>query len=210
LEKRSGLEKTSDEENQGSDIEAFFDSVLASCPAAAARLAQAERATPVRSAANYSYRSSRQTGPGFALAGDAFTFIDPVFSSGVYIAMSSADALIPSIEHWLEGRRLRYRMSALAYRRRVARGIRAFKWFIYRFNTPAMVWLFENPRNVLNVERAVVSMLAGDVYDRPGIRARLLVFKLLYATLTLVRRLAPGRLTDRPKPSDARRAPDAA
>ena len=191
------------DENQresGGGAQALLESVLAGCPAAAARLARAERITPVRSAANYSYRSSRQTGPGFALVGDAFTFIDPVFSSGVYIAMSSADALVPSIEHWLEGRRLRYRLATFGYRRRVGRGIRAFKWFIYRFNTPAMVWLFENPRNVLEVERAVVSLLAGDVYDAPAIRARLLVFKALYAAVSMIQRLAPGRIS-RPLPA---------
>jgi hypothetical protein len=70
-----------------------------------------------------------------------------------------------------------------------------------------MGWLFENPRNVLGVERAVVSLLAGDVYDAPGIRARLLVFKALYATVALIQRFVPGLLGN-PEPADQPRAAD--
>ena len=44
-------------------------------------------------------------------------------------------------------------------------GLDEFKWFIYRFTTPTMKHLFAHPRDVLGVERAVVSMLAGDVFD---------------------------------------------
>ncbi|MDZ7668564.1 MAG: NAD(P)/FAD-dependent oxidoreductase [Gammaproteobacteria bacterium] len=177
-----------------SDIQAYYEQVLAGCPAAAERLRHGRRISPVRSAGNYSYCSSRQTGPGFALIGDAYTFIDPVFSSGVYLAMSSADALAPAIEHWLHGRHLRYRLAAFAYRRRIRRGIRAFKWFIYRFNSPAMAWLFAHPRNVLNVERAVVSLLAGDVYDNRRVRAHLLVFKVLFAVVSVIGRYRPELL----------------
>ncbi len=178
----------------GADAQRLLESVLTAAPAAAARLAAAERVTPVRSAANYSYCARRHTGPGFALVGDAFTFVDPVFSSGVYLAMAGAEALIPCVEHWLRGRRVRYGVAAWRYRRRMRRGIDAFKWFIYRFNSPAMAWLFENPRNVFQVERAVVSLLAGDVFDNRAIRPRLLVFKLLYTTVAILQRLSPGVL----------------
>ena len=41
-------------------------------------------------------------GKGFALIGDAFAFIDPVFSSGVYLAMSSAQDIVDVAERWLE------------------------------------------------------------------------------------------------------------
>lgn len=179
---------------RGGDTEAFYQQVLAGCPAAAERLRGASRVSPVRSAGNYSYRSSRQTGCGFALVGDAYTFIDPVFSSGVYLAMSSADALVPAIEHWLHRRPMRYRLAAFAYRRRIRRGIRAFKWFIYRFNSPAMAWLFAHPRNVFGVERAVVSLLAGDVYDNRQVRTRLLLFKALFAAVSLIHRYRPELL----------------
>lgn len=192
-ERRAALQ--AEARDRGNDAAHFLDQVLTGCPAAAARLAGAERATPVRSAANYSYDSSRQTGPGFALVGDAFSFVDPVFSSGVYLAMCGARTIVPAVEHWLAGRKLRYRWSALVHRRRMRRGTRAFKWFIHRFTTPAMDWLFENPRNVFSLERAVVSLLAGDVWDSPAIRVRLVMFKGLYMLVATIQRLAPGLLS---------------
>ena len=45
----------------------------------------------VRVTGNYSYDSTRMGGPGWVLVGDAFAFLDPVFSSGVYLAMSGAE-----------------------------------------------------------------------------------------------------------------------
>ena len=59
-------------------------------------------------------------------------------------------------------------------------GIDSLAWFIYRFNTPGIAWLFRNPRNLLRVEEAMISMLAGDVFRDNGVRWRLHFFKLLY------------------------------
>jgi hypothetical protein len=49
-----------------------------------------------------------------------------------------------------------------------------------RFTTPALAWLFANPRNVLRVEEAMVSMLSGHVFDARRTLRRLRVFKVLY------------------------------
>ena len=53
-------------------------------------------------------------------------------------------------------------------------------WFIYRFNTPTMRALFCHPRNFLQVERAVTSVLAGDVFDNRRVGWRLWLFRLIY------------------------------
>src|SRR3546814_15706797 len=73
--------------------------------------------------------------------------------------------------------------------RRLVKGLDEFKWFIYRFTSPTMKYLFANPRNTLNIERAVVAMLAGDVFDRPRVRRRLRMFRGLDGAAAL--RLAP-------------------
>lgn len=65
--------------------------------------------------------------------------------------------------------------------RRLDAGLDEFKWFIYRFTSPTMRHLFANPRDVLEVESAVVAMLAGDVFDSPRVLRRLRVFRLIYA-----------------------------
>jgi hypothetical protein len=49
-----------------------------------------------------------------------------------------------------------------------------------------MTYLFRNPRNVLRVEEAMISMLAGDVFRDGGVRWRLRFFKLLYLIASLV------------------------
>ncbi|HTD74603.1 MAG TPA: NAD(P)/FAD-dependent oxidoreductase, partial [Steroidobacteraceae bacterium] len=56
-----------------------------------ARMQRAELISEVRVTGNYSYDSTRMGGPGWVLVGDAFAFLDPVFSSGVYLAMSGAE-----------------------------------------------------------------------------------------------------------------------
>jgi flavin-dependent dehydrogenase len=125
------------------------------------------------------------TGRGYLLIGDAWAFIDPVFSSGVYLAMSSAEAAVPMINHWLDGNKLQYYRARFAFNRRIRRGLKRFSWFIYRFTTPAMRTLFCNPRNFLQVERAVTSLLAGDVFDNKSVSRRLLIFRGIYLLSSL-------------------------
>jgi hypothetical protein len=72
------------------------------------------------------------------------------------------------------------------YERQVRNGLSVLSWFIFRFTTPAMTYLFRNPRNVFRVEEAMISLLAGDVFRDGGVRWRLRVFKLLYAITSIV------------------------
>ncbi|MEM1436997.1 MAG: NAD(P)/FAD-dependent oxidoreductase, partial [Pseudomonadota bacterium] len=65
----------------GADPETILEAALKLSPAAAERTAAAQRLTPVHSEGNYSYRSRRACAPGQHLIGDAYGFIDPVFSS---------------------------------------------------------------------------------------------------------------------------------
>ena len=145
------------------------------------RLSGATAVMPAQATGNYSYLSERMYGPGFLMVGDAFAFIDPVFSSGVYLAMHGAELSIPVAEAWLSGSRIAYLRACRQYRRQVQRGISNFSWFIYRFTTPVMRDLMSNPRNVFRVVQAVISMLAGDVYTNRGVSRRLLVFKTIYS-----------------------------
>lgn len=161
-------------------LDEFLWETLEGIEEAKPRLKEAEPVMPAQATGNYSYAAKRPIGPGFMLIGDAFAFIDPVFSSGVYLAMSSAEHATHVAEAWLTDQKLRYRYESLIYQRRLRRGLAAFSWFIYRFTSPAMSQLLNNPRNVFKVVQAVISMLAGDVYSNPAVRRRLLVFKAIY------------------------------
>jgi len=159
--------------------EDFLWQTLKLAPAAYARMKDATLLSEVRATGNYSYTSERMTGKGFIMVGDAFAFIDPVFSSGVYLAMNSAKAGAEVVDGILRDRNKEAELHA-AYDQRVRKGITTFSWFIYRFTSPAMRWIFKNPRNIFRLEEGVVSMLAGDVFDSPAVAARFRMMRVLY------------------------------
>jgi flavin-dependent dehydrogenase len=148
------------------------------------RIEHAELAGEVRVAGNYSYDSARLGGPGWILVGDAFAFLDPVFSSGVFLAMSGAEQVAAVVDEALrtpqrEGRLMR------KLEKRLRAGMDRFSFFIYRFNGPVMTQMFSQPRNSWQLEQAVISMLAGDLFDTPKVLRRLRLFKLVYAITAL-------------------------
>jgi len=100
--------------------------------------------------------------------------------------MHAAEKSIPVAETWLSGSRLKYQRACKQYQREINRGISNFSWFIYRFTTPVMRNLMSNPRNILKVVNAVVSMLAGDVFTNRNVRRRLFMFKTIYSVSWLI------------------------
>lgn len=160
--------------------EAFLMRTLERMPDAWQRMRAAKRVGEVRVTGNYSYACSRMTGPGWIMAGDAWAFVDPVFSSGVYLAMHSGVRCAEVVDGALRNPDRQSQLQR-AFDQRIRRGVRAFSWFIYRFNSPVMRGLFAAPRNVLRLEDGVISMLAGDVFDNPRVRLRLRMFQVLYA-----------------------------
>ena len=166
--------------SRSTDTETFLFETLKRSPAAKERTKQAEAITPVRATGNYSYRSSQLLGKGYLLVGDSYAFIDPVFSSGVYLAMNSAEQCVPVVEAWLKGDAREYEQLSKRYQRTINKKIASFSWFIYKFTTPTMRDMFKNPRNDWQVEQAVISMLAGDGNGSTLIRNRILLFKLIF------------------------------
>lgn len=148
------------------------------------RIANATLAGEVRVTGNYSYDSTRMGGPGWILVGDAFAFLDPVFSSGVFLAMSGAEQAVAVVD---EALRKPAREGALMRKleKRLRAGMDRFSFFIYRFNGPVMTQMFSHPRNTWQLEQGVISMLAGDLFDSPKVLRRLRLFKLVYAIAVL-------------------------
>jgi flavin-dependent dehydrogenase len=157
-----------------SDPTRFFLDTIALCPPLARRLAQAQLVGPATATGNYSYLGSRMSGDRHILIGDAFAFVDPVFSSGVLLAMNSAFLGADVVEAALHGR-------ADAARLR-----RQFSWFIYRMTSPAMRKLFMAPRNYLRMQEALLSLLAGDLFSGTPIHWSLRAFKAVYYLTTLL------------------------
>ena len=138
----------------------------------------------VRVTGNYSYDSTRMGGPGWVMVGDAFAFLDPVFSSGVYLAMSGAEQAAAVVDQALREPKQEMR-SLRRLERRQRAGMARFAFFIYRFNSPIMDAMFRSPRNIWQVEQGVISMLAGDLFDSKKVINRLRAFKFIYRMQTL-------------------------
>jgi flavin-dependent dehydrogenase len=190
-------------------LDEFLLETLNSIPETRARIKDALSAMPAQATGNYSYLSERMCGPGYLMIGDAYAFIDPVFSSGVFLAMTSAEKGIAAAEAWLSGNQRAYKRACRQFESEMKKGLAAFSWFIYRFTTPAMSNLMGNPRNVLQVMQAVISMLAGDVFSNHRVRRRLLVFKSIYFAswmLTWRKSLAAKRMQVTSVRAEAQRA----
>ncbi|MDQ6630017.1 MAG: FAD-dependent oxidoreductase [Pseudomonadota bacterium] len=162
----------------------FFRATIALCPELEARLAGAALTTEVHATGNYSYSSTRSSGERYLLLGDAYAFIDPVFSSGVLLAMKSGFAGVEVVETTLD----RPRLAPRARRRfdRLTRlGPREFSWFIFRVSSPTMRGFFMQPQNPMRVKEALLSLLAGDIYGKTPIWASIVALKAMYYLVSL-------------------------
>jgi flavin-dependent dehydrogenase len=92
----------------GDSAETQYDNFLIREPALAHWAGAARRITPVVRYNNYQLRCGRGVGRGWALVGDAFGFVDPVFSSGLLIGMSSAERLATALLDGSAGALRRY------------------------------------------------------------------------------------------------------
>jgi flavin-dependent dehydrogenase len=83
------------------DHETIYREEVERCPGLQPRIAKARRVQHFRAAKEYSYRSRRAAGDGWVLVGDAFGFLDPLYSSGVLLALRSgemaADAVVEGL-----------------------------------------------------------------------------------------------------------------
>ncbi|HEY4172077.1 MAG TPA: NAD(P)/FAD-dependent oxidoreductase [Rhodopila sp.] len=154
----------------------------------APRMAEATLASDVMTASNYSYRAQSAWGDGYMLIGDAFGFVDPVFSSGVLLAMTGGSLGAEVAHAWLdnpaEGQRL-----ARQAERQLRDGMDRLGWLIYRINDPVLRAILMSPNNLFRMRDGVVSVLAGHFDSRPALRLPLLALKGCYHLLSLAARL---------------------
>lgn len=157
----------------------FFLDTIALCPALAERLAAADLVSDVQATGNFSYVSSRTHGERYLLIGDAFAFIDPVFSSGVLFAMQGGVTAAETVDACLS-RPQRASAALKRFDRRMRHGPREFSWFIFRMTNPTMRELFMAPQNLLRMKEALLSLLAGDIFGKTPIWFSLYAFKVVY------------------------------
>ncbi len=171
---------------RGTPHELFMDRIQGS-PTVSARMQGAEIVSDVTSTGNYSYYADRSYGEGYLMIGDAFAFLDPVFSSGVLLAMTAGEMGADVASAWLEkpaqGQAMAARME-----RDMRHAMQRLSWLIYRINTPALRLLFMAPRNVLRMRDGLVSLLAGNLRGTWNAVIPVLAFKSIYYITSLLLR----------------------
>jgi flavin-dependent dehydrogenase len=186
--------------NSKLSAEDFLEQALAEQPIIAKRMTSARRATEVHVAADFSYRSTKLHGPRWLLAGDAAGFIDPIFSSGVFLAVFSgeqaADALNEFLDHPERAKKLFRR-----YERAVNRAMDIYLRFVNAWYTKEFIEVFLAPRDVFGLPPAINAVLGGNIGNSFAIRWRMWVF---YFLVWLQKRYAiVPRLTLVPQAKDA-------
>lgn len=146
-------------------LKSFFDSLVAESKEVSGRLEGAESITRIEAAADFSYRCSQLYGKGWALTGDAACFLDPVFSSGVMLAMRSAERLADTLAPGLKAGRDPQPAELEKYQKFVRRGLDRFRRYIVGFYEPGCASVFRR-RPPAILQSAGFSAFAGKVFER--------------------------------------------
>ena len=183
---------------------------VSSCPAAAKRLTAADRLSEIRATSDWSYECRNLRGDGFLLLGDAAGFVDPIFSSGILMAMTSGDLAAQAVLRGLEHDDLSPRVFR-GYERAVKRQIAAYRRLARRFYRPGFADVCLSPSRHFRLTPAVISLLAGCTNGGWPLRWRLALFNLVVLAQRFVP-LAPRRvlhrLFERPSVADGNGAPE--
>lgn len=146
------------------DPQKVFEQELALCPALRERLDGARQVREVEVAKDFSYLSDRIAGDGWVMVGDAFGFLDPIYSSGVFLALESgemaADAIVEALdEDDVSGARLG------AFQERYVEGMKAIRRLIYAFYDKGFSFARFLER-FPECRESVVDLLVGNVFRK--------------------------------------------
>ena len=144
----------------GGSSEETLNRTISDTPIVAELMREARREWPVRVEKDFSYSASTYAGDRWILAGDAGSFLDPVFSTGVSIAMESGIEAAAELHRGF----MRNNFSAsgfAAFSRRQRKRFETYRRFVTGFYTPQFRDIFFSPEPPPFIFRSVVTMLAG-------------------------------------------------
>lgn len=151
---------------RGQDLARIFQEEVEKCEPCRRRVEGAERVDKIYSILDYSYRSKHNAGDGFILIGDAYGFLDPIYSSGVLLALKMAELAADAIHDAFKnddfsGERLGQ------FQPKLDQGIESMRKLVYAFYNEGFSFsqfLKKYPEQRVNV----ISLLIGDVF-REGV-----------------------------------------
>ena len=144
------------------DPERIFMEEIELCPWIKSRLAPARRIMDVRVLSEFSYRSRRIAGNGWVLVGDAFGFLDPVYASGVFLALKSGEFAADAIDEAFQANDLSGTRLG-SFGPKLVAGMENIRKLIYVFYNPDFSFarfVREHPEHRNNL----IDLLIGDVF----------------------------------------------
>ncbi|MBX9428694.1 NAD(P)/FAD-dependent oxidoreductase [Ralstonia pseudosolanacearum] len=142
--------------------EAALRALIRTEPNIASLIGDAPFLMPVRHIGGYAANVEKLHGPGYALLGNAGEFLDPVFSSGVTIALRSADLAVRALLRQLAGETVDWQS---VYDVPLRRGIDTFRAFIERWYTGELQDIIFHPQQAPGIRRMISAILAGYAWD---------------------------------------------
>jgi flavin-dependent dehydrogenase len=153
----------------GATLEERFDRLVESTETVRNRLRYSTRLIPVVSESDYSYRVRNLASDGYVAIGDAAGFLDPIFSSGVFLAMATGEKAAETIDRVLDRRTIVRKKDLRSYERFARRGFQRFRRYVVGFYEPAFREIFYSKPPVRALYSSVTSILAGGVFARSGL-----------------------------------------
>ncbi|AMB87463.1 FAD-dependent oxidoreductase [Pseudomonas agarici] len=147
---------------RGDDLDASLKSFIAETPSLQRVLKNAVWDTPARAIGGYSANVKRLHGPGFALLGNAAEFLDPVFSSGVTIAMRSASMAAGLLHRHLQGERVDWQSQ---FAEPLKRGVDTFRCYVEGWYDGTFQDVIYHPDSSPQIRAMISSILAGYAWD---------------------------------------------
>lgn len=172
----------------GLDGEALLERTISATPFVAERMKDARRVSQVYARKDFSFRMHQLAGSNYALVGDAAGFLDPIFSTGVFMAMKSADMAAHAVAQ-------RLRTGSLdplrQYESEMQRGLDKYLHFIHYFYDRDFMEVFLQPSERFGLLTAVVGVLAGDIFATRNNGFKLWLFFALVKLQKRLGRIAP-------------------
>ncbi|MCB2254847.1 tryptophan 7-halogenase [Pseudomonas chlororaphis] len=144
------------------DLDQCLRGFIEQTPSLAAVLKNAVWDTPARTIGGYSANVKTLHGPGFALLGNAAEFLDPVFSSGVTIAMRSASMAAAVLHRQLQGERVDWQSEFAVP---LKRGVDTFRCYVEGWYAGTFQDVIYHPGSSPEIRRMISSILAGYAWD---------------------------------------------
>ncbi|MCP6696755.1 NAD(P)/FAD-dependent oxidoreductase [Pseudomonas donghuensis] len=145
------------------DLDACLKDFVAQTPSLAKVLANAVWDTPARTIGGYSANVKTLHGPGFALLGNAAEFLDPVFSSGVTIAMRSASMAAGVLHRQLQGEGVDWQSE---FAEPLKRGVDTFRAYVEGWYNGSFQDVIYHPASSPEIRAMISSILAGYAWDQ--------------------------------------------